>query len=91
MSKTDYIDILQGCSSTLRNDYGIKSLRIFGSIARGEDHEDSDVDVFVEMFYLDFPHAPFTGIIGRFIHCLGVPPSSLSSRRAWVRSPSGYR
>lgn len=49
MSKTDYIDILQGCSSTLRNDYGIKSLRLFGSVARGEDHEDSDVDVFVDM------------------------------------------
>jgi hypothetical protein len=48
MSKTDYIDILQGCSSKLRNDYGIKSLRLFGSVARGEDHEGSDVDVFVE-------------------------------------------
>ena len=48
MSKTDYINILQGCSSTLRNDYGIKSLRLFGSVARGEDHEGSDVDVFVE-------------------------------------------
>lgn len=39
---------MQGCSSTLRNDYGIKSLRIFGSVARGEDHECSDVDVFVD-------------------------------------------
>jgi len=48
MSKTDYIDILQSCSSTLRNDYGIKSLRLFGSVARGEDHEGSDVDVFVD-------------------------------------------
>jgi len=48
MSKTDYIDILQGYSSTLRNDYGIKSLRLFGSVARGEDREGSDVDVFVE-------------------------------------------
>ena len=48
MSKTDYIDILQGCSSTLQRDYGIKSLRLFGSGARGEDHEGSDVDVFVD-------------------------------------------
>ena len=48
MSKTEYIDLLQGCSATLRNDYGIKSLRLFGSVARGEDHEGSDVDVFVE-------------------------------------------
>ena len=48
MSKTDYIDLLQGCCSTLRSEYGIKSLRLFGSVARGEDHEGSDVDVFVE-------------------------------------------
>lgn len=48
MSKTDYIDILQGCSSTLQRDYGIKSLRLFGSVARGENHENSDVDVFVD-------------------------------------------
>ena len=48
MSKTDYIDLLQSYSSTLRNDYGIKSLRLFGSVARGEEHEGSDVDVFVE-------------------------------------------
>jgi predicted nucleotidyltransferase len=48
MSRTDYIDILQGYSSTLREDYGIKSLRLFGSVARGEEHEGSDVDVFVE-------------------------------------------
>ena len=48
MSKAEYIHILQGCSNTRRNDYGIKSLRIFGSVARGEDHEGSDVDVFVE-------------------------------------------
>ena len=48
MSKSDYIALLQGCSGTLRNDYGIKSLRLFGSVARGEDHEGSDVDLFVE-------------------------------------------
>ena len=48
MNKTDYIDILRSSSNTLRNDYGIKSLRLFGSIARGEAHDDSDIDVFVE-------------------------------------------
>ena len=48
MSKTDCIGILRGCSNTLKSDYGIKSLRLFGSMARGEDHEGSDVDVFVD-------------------------------------------
>ena len=48
MSRSDYICILQSCSNKLKTEYGIKSLRLFGSIARGEDHEGSDVDVFVD-------------------------------------------
>ena len=48
MSRSDYICILQSCSNKLKTEYGIKSLRLFGSVARGEDHEGSDVDVFVE-------------------------------------------
>ncbi len=31
----------------LRRRYGVKSLAVFGSIARGDDHEGSDVDVLV--------------------------------------------
>lgn len=29
--------------------YGIKQLGIFGSVARGEQHEDSDIDIYVEL------------------------------------------
>ena len=29
--------------------YGIRSIGIFGSVARGENHPDSDVDVFVDL------------------------------------------
>ncbi|MDE5607539.1 MAG: nucleotidyltransferase domain-containing protein [Muribaculaceae bacterium] len=36
-------------SHNLRNDYGVKSLRIFGSVARGEAEEGSDVDLCVDM------------------------------------------
>lgn len=48
MNKADYIELLLSCSSTLRKNYGIKSLRLFGSIARGDGNEGSDVDIFVE-------------------------------------------
>ena len=48
MSRKQYIEILKQCSPKLRDDYGITSLRLFGSIARNEQREDSDVDVFVE-------------------------------------------
>ena len=46
--KNECINILRSCSATLREEYGIKSLRLFGSTARGEDHIGSDIDVFVD-------------------------------------------
>ena len=48
MSRKECIDILKTCSETLRRKYGITSLRLFGSTARDEQKEGSDVDVFVE-------------------------------------------
>ena len=43
------IDILTKASHKLRTEYGVKSLRMFGSVARGEYNDHSDVDLFVEM------------------------------------------
>ena len=48
MSRKECIDILKTCSETLRRKYGITSLCLFGSTARDEQKDDSDVDVFVE-------------------------------------------
>lgn len=48
MSRKECIDLLKSCSDTLKRDYGITSLLLFGSIARGEQKDGSDVDVFVE-------------------------------------------
>lgn len=48
MSRKECIDILKTCSETLRRKYGITSLRLFGSTARDEQKDGSDVDVFVE-------------------------------------------
>ena len=48
MSRKECIDILKTCSETLRREYGITSLRLFGSTAREEQKDGSDVDVFVE-------------------------------------------
>jgi hypothetical protein len=48
-TRQDYISILQANSSEIRQEFGVKSLRIFGSVARNEHHEGSDVDVCVEM------------------------------------------
>ena len=48
MSRIDCIDILRSCSDQLKSKYGIKSLSLFGSMARGEDRDGSDVDLFVD-------------------------------------------
>ena len=48
MSTTDYVNILRNCQDVLIRDYGITSMRLFGSTARGEQQGTSDVDVFVE-------------------------------------------
>lgn len=47
--KQECIDLLQKAAPYIRSEYGVKSMRMFGSVARGEEHKDSDVDIFVEM------------------------------------------
>ena len=45
----EYILLISSKAEELKRDFGIKSLRIFGSVSRNEQHEGSDVDVCVEM------------------------------------------
>ena len=48
-SKGEYIELLRNHASELKERFGITSLRIFGSVARDEHHEGSDVDLFAVM------------------------------------------
>jgi len=48
-TSSDYIDIIRQHADDLKSRFGITSLRLFGSVARGENKEGSDVDVFVTM------------------------------------------
>ncbi len=48
-SRSECIQLLRSCTEVLRQRFGVKSLRLFGSVARGEQKESSDVDVCVEM------------------------------------------
>ena len=45
----DYIDLISAHSDELRSQFGIRTLRLFGSVSRGEQREDSDVDICVDM------------------------------------------
>ena len=39
---------LAACKYSLTSKYGVKNLAIFGSVSRGDDTSDSDVDILVE-------------------------------------------
>ena len=48
-TRQEYIDILKGHSNELKNKYGISYMKLFGSVAKDEHHDGSDVDIFVVM------------------------------------------
>ena len=45
----EYIDIIRKNAAELHKQFGITYMRLFGSVARGENHEGSDIDLFVRM------------------------------------------
>lgn len=45
----EYIDLIRAHSAELQEQFGITSMILFGSVARGQHHEGSDVDLFVTM------------------------------------------
>lgn len=47
--REDYIALIEAHADELRTAFGIKTLRLFGSVSRGEHTSASDVDVCVEM------------------------------------------
>ena len=48
-SKEYYISLIASHAEELRKDFGVKSLRLFGSVARNEQKEGSGVDICVDM------------------------------------------
>ena len=48
-TKDEIIAILRNFKEEFGERYGIEKLGLFGSVARGEQHEGSDLDVFVEL------------------------------------------
>ena len=69
-TKKEYIELIENQEDELRNNFGIRSLRLFGSVSRGEQKEGSDVDVCVEME----PRAYLVVRLKRFLErLLGCP------------------
>ncbi|MEW6196027.1 MAG: nucleotidyltransferase family protein [Bacteroidota bacterium] len=49
IDKEHIIEFLKGKKEYLQEKYGVTSISLFGSYARGEETEESDIDFFVEM------------------------------------------
>ena len=43
------IELLTQASPYIRKEFGVRSMCMFGSMARGEERAESDVDIFVDM------------------------------------------
>lgn len=54
MDRAAILERLKAEAPALREKYAVKSLAVFGSMARGDNHEGSDVDILVEF------HGPAT-------------------------------
>lgn len=48
-TKAEYIQLIATHAEELKRTFGIRSLRLFGSVSRDEQRDGSDVDVCVEM------------------------------------------
>lgn len=48
-SKEYYISLITSHTEELRKEFGVKSLRLFGSVARNEQKVGSDVDICVDI------------------------------------------
>ncbi len=77
------------------NSYGVKSLALFGSVARGEAHPDSDVDLLVEfdrpvgLFGLIALQQRMEELLGRSVD-LGTPDSLKTRIRSQVMEDCVY-
>lgn len=49
MTRDEVLDFLKSHKQEIVNNYGVVRLGIFGSYARGDQREDSDIDIAVEM------------------------------------------
>ena len=48
-TREEYISLIRSHEQELRERFNVRSITLFGSVARNEQGENSDVDVFVEM------------------------------------------
>lgn len=77
-SRQEIVEILRGARPELARDYGVERLALFGSYARGDAREQSDVDVLVE--FDASLGLRFVDLAERIEELLGLPTDVVSRR-----------
>lgn len=54
MSRKEILEILRSCKNELSAEYGISKIGVFGSVARNEAKDDSDIDIVIRIHEPDF-------------------------------------
>lgn len=88
MSRTDLLDRLRLIAPDLRDRYGVARLGVFGSAARGEACETSDIDLIAEFAPGEAPGLAFFALEQELSDTLGRPVqiSGLDRMNAYVRA-----
>ena len=72
-TREEYLAILRNHADGLKHSFGIRSLRLFGSVARGEHQAGRDVDVCAEMspnpLSISIVEAAIGSLVGLFGRC----------------------
>ena len=68
-SRKEYIDLIKEHAAELQQRFGITSMRMFGSVARDEQHEGSDVDLFVTMPARFYDHIAAVQYLENLLGC----------------------
>lgn len=69
LDKTQTIEKLRSTRQYLDEHYGVNSMVLFGSLAKGQQHEGSDVDVCVEMVPNLFKQAGIKAYLEELLGC----------------------
>ena len=68
-STEEYINLIRKNATELQNRFGITYMRLFGSVARGENHEGSDIDLFVRMPAKCYNHVLAVQYLEKLLGC----------------------
>ncbi len=69
LNKEECIRKIAECRSILSENFGVKAILLFGSVARGEQTETSDIDICVDMEPNLLRHVGLKQYLEELLHC----------------------